>query len=61
MKKLAGWAAIIAVPTMIAGVYGMNFRFMPELGWAFGYPLVMGVMIGVCGFLYVRFKRTGWL
>jgi magnesium transporter len=61
MKRLAGWAAIIGVPTMIAGVYGMNFEFMPELRWTWGYPLVMGGMIAVCVMLYVRFKRTGWL
>ena len=61
MKRLAGWAAIIAVPTMIAGVYGMNFKFMPELDWPFGYPVVMVIMFGVCGFLYYRFKRSGWL
>jgi magnesium transporter len=61
MKRLAGWAAIIAVPTMIAGVYGMNFRFMPELEWSWGYPLVMLGMLGACGFLYMKFKRAGWL
>jgi magnesium transporter len=61
MKRLAGWAAIIAVPTMIAGIYGMNFDIMPELKWAWGYPLVMGVMVGACGFLYWQFKRSGWL
>jgi len=61
MKKLAGWAAIIAVPTMVAGVYGMNFKFMPELNWRFGYPLVMAVTFAICGLLYVRFKRAGWL
>jgi magnesium transporter len=61
MKKLAGWAAIIAVPTMIAGVYGMNFEFMPELKWPLGYPLVMGVTIVACALLYRNFKRTGWL
>jgi magnesium transporter len=61
MKRLAGWAAIIAVPTMIAGIYGMNFRFMPELESPWGYPLVMTAMIGTCGFLYWRFKRSGWL
>jgi magnesium transporter len=60
-KKLAAWAAILAVPTMIAGVYGMNFEFMPELHWRFGYALVMGGMLGVCGVLYWRFKRAGWL
>jgi len=61
MKRLAGWAAIFAVPTMIAGVYGMNFKFMPELEWQLGYPLVMGFMLGACGFLYYEFKRSGWL
>jgi magnesium transporter len=61
MKRLGGWAAIIAVPTMIAGVYGMNFKFMPELGWRFGYPLAVGAMLGVCAFLYYKFKRSGWL
>jgi len=61
MKKLAAWAAIIAVPTMVAGVYGMNFRHMPELDWLYGYPAVMGVTLGICGFLYLHFKRAGWL
>jgi len=61
MKRLAGWAAIIAVPTMIAGIYGMNFKFMPELDWIFGYPVAMAVMLGACGYLYYRFKRSGWL
>jgi magnesium transporter len=61
MKRLAAWAAIIAVPTMIAGVYGMNFKFMPELEWSWGYPVTMTVMAAVCGFLYYRLKRAGWL
>ncbi len=61
MKKLAGWAAIIAVPTMVAGVYGMNFKFMPELEWRYSYPVVMTAMAVICGFLYSRFKRSGWL
>jgi magnesium transporter len=60
MKRLAGWAAIIAVPTMIAGVYGMNFEFMPELKWPLGYPLALGMMLGACGVLYVYLKRSGW-
>jgi Mg2+ and Co2+ transporter CorA len=59
MKRLAAWAAIIAVPTMIAGVYGMNFKFMPELEWSWGYPVTMIVMVGACGFLYYRFRRAG--
>lgn len=61
MKRLAGWAAIIAVPTMIAGIYGMNFRFMPELEWRWAYPTVMVVMLGLCGFLYYKFKQSSWL
>jgi magnesium transporter len=61
MKKLAGWAAIIGVPTMVAGVYGMNFKFMPELEWRYGYPAVMAGMVVVCVYLYYRFKRSGWL
>jgi len=60
-KRLAGWAAIFAVPTMIAGVYGMNFQWMPELAWRWGYPVVMAVMIGACGFLYYKFRRAGWI
>ena len=60
MKKLAGWGAIIAMPTMIAGIYGMNFDFMPELRWIFGYPLVLALMFAACGVLYWNFKRSGW-
>jgi magnesium transporter len=60
-KRLAAWAAIIAVPTMIAGVYGMNFDSMPELHWRFGYPLIMSVMVGACGALFLGFRRSGWL
>jgi magnesium transporter len=60
-RQLAAWAAILAVPTAIAGVYGMNFRFMPELEWHYGYFIVVGVMAAVCAGLYVRFKRAGWL
>jgi len=60
-KRLAAWAAIIAVPTMVAGVYGMNFRHMPELSWAGGYPLSLGVMALACLGLYRGFKRSGWL
>jgi len=60
-KMLAAWAAILAVPTAIAGIYGMNFEFMPELKWEYGYFVVCGLMAGLCGFLFWRFKRTGWL
>ena len=60
-KQLAAWAAIIAVPTMVAGVYGMNFQFMPELHWLWGYPLVIALLVVACGLLYRRFKQAGWL
>lgn len=61
VKKLAAWAAILAVPTAIAGIYGMNFKFMPELEWEYGYPLIMTFMGGLCSYLYYRFKRGSWL
>ena len=61
VKKLAGWAAILAVPTAIAGIYGMNFKFMPELEWNFGYPAVMLFIVSLCTLLFYRFKRSGWL
>ena len=61
VKKLASWAAILAVPTAIAGIYGMNFKSMPELDWEFGYPAVMLFMGSLCSFLYYRFKRSAWL
>jgi magnesium transporter len=61
VKKLASWAAILGVPTMIAGIYGMNFKSMPELDWIFGYPAVMALMAGTCGYLYYRFRRASWL
>jgi magnesium transporter len=60
-KKLASWAAILAVPTMIAGIYGMNFDVMPELKWAYGYPVVLGVIAVACLLLFARFKKAGWL
>jgi magnesium transporter len=61
VRRISAWVAIIAVPTMIAGIYGMNFEHMPELGWSFGYPLAIGVMLAACVSLYVYFKRAGWL
>jgi len=60
-KKLAGWAAIIAVPTMIAGIYGMNFKNMPELEWIWGYPTSIVVMIVLDIWLYVQFRKSKWL
>ncbi|MGW7787612.1 magnesium/cobalt transporter CorA [Streptomyces tricolor] len=61
MRKITAWAAVIAVPTMVCGVYGMNFDHMPELHWRFGYPLVMAVMATACLTLYRGFRRNGWL
>jgi magnesium transporter len=61
MRKISAWVAILAVPTMIAGVYGMNFEHMPELEWRFGYPAVLLVIAVACLLLYRRFKRAGWL
>ncbi len=60
-KKFAGWAAIIAVPTMVAGFYGMNFKFMPELEWHYGYYAVIILTIAACSLLYYFFRRSGWL
>jgi len=61
MRKISAWVAIVAVPTMVAGIYGMNFEHMPELGWQLGYPLVLGVMLLFCAVLYRYFRRSGWL
>jgi magnesium transporter len=61
VRRISAWAAIIAVPTAIAGIYGMNFEHMPELGWTFGYPLVLVVIAATCLILYSRFRRSGWL
>lgn len=61
VKRLASWAAILAVPTMIASFYGMNFRHMPELEWYYGYPGVLVVMLGACVLLWRRLRRAGWL
>ncbi len=60
-RKLAAWAAILAVPTAIAGIYGMNFEHMPELRWEYGYYAVLVVIAAICAALYVTFKRTKWL
>lgn len=60
-RQLAAWAAMLAVPTAIAGIYGMNFDVMPELRWKYGYFAVLGVMATVCATLYWRFKKSGWL
>jgi magnesium transporter len=61
VKRLAGWGAILAIPTMIFSWYGMNFRHMPELGWEYSYPMVLGGVVIGSLLLYLRLKRTGWL
>jgi magnesium transporter len=60
-RQLAAWAAILAVPTAIAGIYGMNFDYMPELRHSWGYPAVWGVIVVICGGLWLRFRSIGWL
>jgi magnesium transporter len=60
-KKFAGWAAIIGVPTMIAGIYGMNFKYIPGLDWDYGYLVVLAMTMTTCGGLFVFFRRAGWL
>jgi len=61
MRKISAWVAIAAVPTMVAGIYGMNFDHMPELRWRYGYPFVVGSLVVVCIALYVWFKKREWL
>jgi magnesium transporter len=61
IRKISAWVAILAVPTSVAGIYGMNFEHMPELKWEFGYPLVIALVASVCAYLYFLFKRAGWL
>ena len=61
VRRISAWVALAAGPTMIAGVYGMNFEFMPELSWRFGYPLVLGTIVSLSGFLYYKFRKAKWL
>ena len=61
MKQLTAWAAIILIPTLIAGIYGMNFRHMPELDWAFGYPFALALMGVTAYLLYRSFRKREWL
>ncbi|WP_347107992.1 magnesium/cobalt transporter CorA [Paenarthrobacter sp. S56] len=61
VKKISSWAAIFFAPSFVAGVYGMNFDFMPELHWEFGYPMAVGFMVGAALLMYLIFKRKGWL
>lgn len=60
-KRLAAWAAIFAIATAFAGIWGMNFKIMPELQWKYGYPAAILIMCAVCGYLYHRFRKSGWL
>ncbi len=60
-RRLAAWAAILAVPTALAGIYGMNFRHMPELEWRYGYDMALAIMALICAILYWRFRKSGWL
>jgi magnesium transporter len=61
MRRISAWVAIWAVPTLLAGVYGMNFEHMPELGWPFSYPVVLVLMVLICLGLFAGFRRSGWL
>lgn len=61
VKRLAGWGAILALPTMVFSLYGMNFKMMPELDWPYSYPIVLGFLSFACLVLYGRLKRAGWL
>jgi magnesium transporter len=61
VRKISSWAAILFAPTLVAGIYGMNFDAMPELHWAFGYPFAIGLMIALALLLYAIFKLRGWL
>jgi magnesium transporter len=61
VKRLAGWGAILAIPTMVFSLYGMNFKHMPELDWVWGYPLVLVVVVVGCAWLYGRLRRAKWL
>ena len=60
-KRLAAWAGIFAAATAFAGIWGMNFKAMPELQWEYGYPMAIGIIVGVCSLLFFRFRRMGWL
>jgi magnesium transporter len=61
MRKISAWVAILAVPTAMAGIYGMNFDHMPELHWQYGYPLIVLVTLALCLVLHRGFRRNGWL
>ncbi len=60
-KRLAAWAGIFAIATAFAGIWGMNFKSMPELQWEYGYPMALAMIVGATGVLFFRFRRLGWL
>jgi magnesium transporter len=61
IRKISAWVAILVVPTMVAGLYGLSFDRLPHLGWRFGYEVALGAIAAFCGLLYRGFKRSGWL
>jgi magnesium transporter len=61
MRRISAWVAIAAAPTMLAGIWGMNFNHMPELRWRLGYPMALAIIGGTMLLLYRLFKRSGWL
>ena len=61
VKRLAGWGAILAIPTVVFSLYGMNFKWMPELQWQWGYPAAVGFTIAACVYLYRRLQKQGWI
>jgi magnesium transporter len=61
MKRLAAIAALVAVPTLIVGIYGMNFDYMPELRWRYGYALVLGAIAAIDAYIFYRLRKSGWL
>jgi len=61
VRRISSWAALAAIPTAVAGIYGMNFEHMPELEWTYGYPLILGLVVAACVLLYRRLRRAGWL
>jgi magnesium transporter len=61
VKQLAGWGAILALPTVVFSLYGMNFKYMPELGWHYSYFVVVGSVASSCIWLYMKLKRANWL
>ena len=61
VQKISAWAAILVIPTILAGIYGMNFRYMPQIHWSLGYPAALILMLAISLLVYVGFRRSGWL